>query len=475
MLQLHESRQLTEHITSMTVERFSQLSPSKRRELMSLMTPKWSKYIKNTPYPKQQAFLLLPHKEAFYGGAAGGGKSDALLMCALQYVDVPGYSAIIFRRSYADLMLRGALIDRSKTWLAPFIDTKEVKWKEKDKKFIFPSGATLQFGFLDNPNDIYKYQGGEYQFMGFDELTQLREESYRYMFSRLRKTLDLDVPLRVRSASNPGGFGHEWVKERFVISRHPDRIFIPANVYDNKNLDAEEYLNNLGELDEVTKAQLANGDWDVKRLDAIFRRIDFRFTDSIPYGARMVRYWDFAGTTFETQSRGNKHEPDYTVGLLLAYLDGFYYIVDIQRFRGTPFEVETRIKMTAELDGRDVPIFIEREPGSQSIHLIDHYKKNVLTGFYVQENPTGQKNKMRRADPVSSAVERGLVFIVTGGLWIPAFLEEAEVFPGDHDDQIDALSGAFQVIDKSKSLFTGSGTFVQPVVSQGYNKWKKDF
>lgn len=100
-------------------------------------------------------------KEILFGGAAGGGKSVAQLMAALQFVDVPGYSAILFRKTYADLSLPGALIDMSKQWLMPFVESKEVKWSEKEKQYVFPSGATLNFGYLESANDGYRYQGAE--------------------------------------------------------------------------------------------------------------------------------------------------------------------------------------------------------------------------------------------------------------------------------------------------------------------------
>lgn len=127
--------------------------------LQQLLTPKLNKYIPYDPTPKQRAFLLMNNqKEVLYGGAAGGGKSVAQLMGALQYVDIPGYSAILFRRTYADLSLPGALIDMSKNWLMPFVEAKEVKWSEKEKCYTFPSGATLSFGYLESDNDCYRYQ-----------------------------------------------------------------------------------------------------------------------------------------------------------------------------------------------------------------------------------------------------------------------------------------------------------------------------
>lgn len=130
--------------------------------LQGMLTPRLTKYIPYDPTPKQRAFLLMNNsKEILYGGAAGGGKSVAQLMAALQFVDVPGYSAILFRKTYADLSLPGALIDMSKQWLMPFVESKEVKWSEKEKQYVFPSGATLNFGYLESANDCYRYQGAE--------------------------------------------------------------------------------------------------------------------------------------------------------------------------------------------------------------------------------------------------------------------------------------------------------------------------
>jgi hypothetical protein len=141
----------------------------------------------NTAEPlsvKQQVGLLLSHvPDVLFGGAAGGGKSSWLLHAALQYADVPGYSAILFRRTYKQLAEPGALMDRSKLWLAG----TDAEWSEADKKWTFPSGATLSFGHLDTANDWMKYQGPEYQFIGFDELTQFDQRNVQYLWSRLRK------------------------------------------------------------------------------------------------------------------------------------------------------------------------------------------------------------------------------------------------------------------------------------------------
>lgn len=187
-------------------------------------------WIPHDPTLKQAEFLLLSEREVLYGGSAGGGKSDALLMAALQFVDVPGYSALLLRRSYADLALPGALMDRAHQWL---YGTSAV-WNAAEKTWTFPSGATLTFGYLDRVNDKYRYQSSEFQFIGFDELTQFTEEEYTYLFSRLRRRADLPVPLRMRAASNPGGIGHDWVRRRFLLEPGTSsRRFLPASLHDN--------------------------------------------------------------------------------------------------------------------------------------------------------------------------------------------------------------------------------------------------
>lgn len=207
---------------------------------------------------KQAAFLLLPEREAFFGGAAGPGKSDALLAGALQYVDVPGYSALILRRTYGDLALPGAIMARARQWLYG-----KAHWADKTYTFTFPSGATLTFGYCESEDDVYRYQGTEAQYIAFDELTQFSESQYQYLFSRLRGTSDVPVPLRMRSASNPGGVGHGWVKERF-IKNPKGGVFVPSNLDDHPDEDFKrEYRLSLEHLPEKLRLQLEQGDWDV--------------------------------------------------------------------------------------------------------------------------------------------------------------------------------------------------------------------
>lgn len=224
----------------------------------------WSSFCPHAPHPPQAAFCALDSFEALYGGAAGGGKSDALLMAALQYVDQPGYAALLLRRTYADLSLPNALMDRAQRWLA----ASPARWDDVTKTWRFPSGATLTFGYLQNVNDKYRYQGAEFQFIGFDEATQFPESDYTYLSSRLRRLEGSQIPLRMRAASNPGGIGHAWVKRRFVNrATRADRIYLPAKLHENPSLDQAAYRRSLDELDATTREQYLNGDWDVRELN----------------------------------------------------------------------------------------------------------------------------------------------------------------------------------------------------------------
>jgi predicted phage terminase large subunit-like protein len=411
---------------------------------------------------RQAAFLLLDDLlEVFYGGAAGGGKSDALLMAALQYVDVPGYAAILFRRTYTDLELPGGLLPRSHDWLGG----TEARFNDRSHTWTFPSGATVSFGYLASALDKYRYKSAEFQFVGFDELTQFDEASYRYLFSRMRRpsTGPLSrVPLRMRGASNPGDVGHAWVKDRFlpkvvadpltgvestIVPRDPDshqvRVFVPARLSDNPHLDREAYMDNLRRLDPLEAARLADGDWDATELGKLFGVGKARFLEARPSDVpKWARFWDFAAT--EAEDGG---DPDYTVGSLVGRRpDASIVVADIVRGRWSPAVVEKVVRETAERDGIATVIRLEKEPGSAGKANVSHFVRRVLLGFDVKGEPaTGAKEVRARALAAQWDAEN--VYLVRGP-WNAAFVEELHAFPskGVHDDQVDATVGAFEVV-----------------------------
>lgn len=476
------------------MQRLEQMTPEQRANLALLATPRMVQpYIKHIPHPTQQVFLSLNrYREVMFGGAAGGGKSDALLMAALQYVDVPGYAALILRRTWPDLALPGAIMDRATQWLN---DTPATK-REGGRLWIFPSGARLQFGHLGNEQDKYRYQSAEFQFVGFDELTQFPEESqYDYLFSRVRRpalscmnctkplqkllekntgrqrwihtrTIDrktcksvvpdpkvleqyppapdgtsiFDVPLRVRSATNPGGRGMLWVKDRLVNSktRRKDTVFVPSTLNDNPSLDQDGYKESLEYLNAVDKERLLHGDWEIVEQGDIFDRGDFTFVDRAPANIKYkVRFWDFAAS----EGKG-----DWTVGALCGVTDdGMFVIEDVVRIQKHSHDVEKVVMKTANVDGIKVAIRQEQEPGSSGKAIVDHYRRNVLMGYnYDGIRSTGSKEA--RATAFSSYVKGGKVLCLSDR-WTRPMLDEMEQFPrGIHDDQVDAVSGAFNFL-----------------------------
>jgi predicted phage terminase large subunit-like protein len=411
------------------------LTPTDHARELLTHTIEDNPYIPHAPTTRQALFLACMVREAFYGGAAGGGKSDALLMAAVQFIDVPGYNALLLRRTYADLSLPGAIMDRSHEWW----DGTAARWHRHDKRWDFPSGARVSFGFLATDADLERYRGAEFQFCGLDESTQFTGKQILFLFSRLRRLSGSNIPIRLRNGSNPGGIGHEWHKERYLNPlTQRERPFFPAKLLDNPYLDQKEYTRSLENLDPVTRAQLLEGDWNARFDGGLFRREWFTPIDALPDQANRVRYWDLAAT-----KQTGSSDPDWTVGVRVSRdRQGLWTIEDVRRIRGTPAEVENLMRQTAELDGTSVRIFIEQEPGASGKIVTDRFIREVLVGYAVYAvRATGPK--LERAKPYSAQVNAGNVRILRS-TWNTAFYDEHEAFPlGAHDDQVDAASGAF--------------------------------
>jgi len=232
------------------------------------------------PTPKQQVFLSTQFQEVLYGGAAGAGKSDALM------IDMMGlhqnalhwskYRAILFRKTFPEL---GELVDRSrqvypKVFPGAVYNTTEHEWR-------FPSGAKIQFSYMDKDDDRYKHQGSEYQWIGFDELTHWASPvCYQFMQSRLRST-NPEIKCYMRAGTNPGGRGHAWVKDYWRIGNdgkstafahitkrdkytaRVTRQFISARLDDNPHLSETGYRDVLLKLPEKDRKKLLDGRWDI--------------------------------------------------------------------------------------------------------------------------------------------------------------------------------------------------------------------
>lgn len=221
---------------------------------------------------KQQAFIDSQAFETLFGGAAGGGKSYGQLIDGLLYaLKYPKSKQIIFRSTFADLeksLIRTSM-DLYPLSIADYNSSKHT-WK-------FKNGSIVDFGYIQYEKDVYQYQSAEYDVIRFDELTHFTEFMYTYMISRCRGANP--YPKCIKSSTNPGGVGHNWVKERFIDIGAPNvihtckletgetttRIFIPSLVQDNKFMLTydPDYIKRLDALPEKERRALKYGDWDI--------------------------------------------------------------------------------------------------------------------------------------------------------------------------------------------------------------------
>ena len=242
---------------------------------------------KPNPGP-QTLFLAAPEREVLYGGAAGGGKSYAMLADPLRYMGHPQFSGLLLRHTTEEL--------RELIWKSQEMYPKiypGIKWSERKMQWVAPSGARLWFSYLDRDEDVLRYQGLAFSWVGFDELTQWSTPfAWNYMRSRLRSTA-ADLPIYMRATTNPGGPGHAWVKKMFIDPSRPGksfwatdidtaqvmsypkghskagqplfkRRFIPAMLTDNPYLAEQgDYETMLLSLPEHQRKQLLEGNWDV--------------------------------------------------------------------------------------------------------------------------------------------------------------------------------------------------------------------
>ena len=217
----------------------------------------------------QTEFLAAAETDVLYGGAAGGGKSYAMLVDPLRYAHRSAHRALIIRRSMPELR---ELIDKSRELYPKAFPG--CKYREVEKLWNFPSGAKVEFGFLERDADVYRYQGQAYSWIGFDEITHLPTEfAWNYLASRLRTT-DSEIVPYMRCTANPGGVGAHWVKKRYIEPSEPDksflgqdgltRKFIPARLEDNPFLATDgRYEQMLKALPPTQRKQLLEGNWDV--------------------------------------------------------------------------------------------------------------------------------------------------------------------------------------------------------------------
>ncbi len=440
-------------------------------------------WIPHRPHPKQQQFLLADEiEEVLYGGAAGGGKTDALLMAALQYVHVEGYAALILMKTFADLSLPKAGMSRATEWLAG----SGARPAEGGKSWRFPSGATLHFGYLDNLGDEQRYRTAEFQYIAFDELTRFPEQPYRFLFSRLRKPREgmlPTVPLRMRAATNPGGKHGEWVRRRFVPDEYlklkgdsrfercwwkDGRLFVPARIRDNPTLDEAEYRRMLSRLLPVERAQQEDGDWSAHEgghFQAEWFREYRDNTDSWYLPPEVVLKRDCQIIVAVDPAGGTSESADYTAMVVGAITPRRQVlIVDVLRER---IAVEEIVPRLADLCLRWRPDFVVIEVGfQQSAYVREAHRTFGIPT--VQGIDPGGKSKLVRATPAILKAKGGEIWLPERAGWLEDYLSELCAFTGDdtldaHDDQVDATAhlvaamDQFHVGDDAPALFGRRG------------------
>ena len=383
-------------------------------------------------------------------GAANLRKTDYLLMAASQFCAFPDYAALIIRKTYQDLALPGAIMDRAIEWWA---GQQGIRWNSQLHRFTWPSGAVLEFGHLQSANDHLRYQGAELHFVGFDEATQIPENQLRYLHSRLRRRADSEVPIRFRLATNPGGVSHDFVRTEYVQGADGrSKVYLPALLSENPGLDQEEYREQLAELDPITRKQLEDGDWDVLLSGGFFEVIKIK-VGPMPKGDPFlrVRAWDLAATP---ETPGVNPDPDWTVGILMGLYGGTCFVEHVVRLRAGPAEVEDAIRETAERDGRGVRVLIEREPGSSGKAYHRHLAETILLGYDFKSLPQSG-SKYDRAKPLAAAVSNGLIGWNEQDLHRLDCFAEMRAFNEDpktyaHDDVVDAQAMGYNELTRPK-------------------------
>ena len=433
----------------------------------------------------QEKFLMSPADIAIYGGAAGGGKTYALLLECLRHVDNPDFGAVVFRRQSNQITNEGGLWDTANNMYIPLGAMPKLS---PSPQMVFKSGAKVSFHHMQYEKDKFGWQGSQIPLIAFDELTHFSEGQFVYMLSRNRSTCG--VKPYIRATTNPDAdswvaeFLSWWINqetgypipERSGVIRYFYRLdgsflwgdtiqelvdkyhadpalcksvtFIASSIYDNKILlEANpEYLANLNGLDVVEKERLLKGNWKIRPSAGLyFKRDNIRIVQTIP--GRLIsvcRSWDLAATEITNENKN----PDRTAGVLMGRLkSGEFIVLDVIRRAANAADVRRMIVQTAKADRLEYgmhTITLPQDPGQAGKDQAATYIK-ALAGYKVKTAPvTG--SKIVRAVPFSAQWQGGNVLLLAGD-WTKEYLQEMEGFPDAlHDDMVDASSDAFKQV-----------------------------
>lgn len=438
------------------------------------------------PQARQEQFLASSADFAIYGGAAGGGKTWALLMEPLRHISNKDFGAVIFRRTIPEITNEGALWDEAAK-VYPLLNGKP---NENDKQYTFSTGMRVSFAHMQHEKDKFSWKSAQIPLIEWDQLETFSASQVFYMFSRNRSTCGVSPYMRASANPEPGwlaDFLDWWIDEdgwaipersgviRWMVrendktywsddreslqAEHPGSTpksvtFILSTVYDNQILlDTDPgYLANLQALDYVERQRLLGdgvrgGNWKVKpAAGKVFNRAWFEIVDAVPAGGKIIRFWDFAATEQEISpsTTKKKNDPDFTSSTKATLVDGITYILDMTNEQMSPARTNAAMRNIAEQDGKKVAIRFEQEGGASGKR--DAY--NVITslqGFDVRGVPS-TKDKVKRAQPLAAQALAGNVKLLRGP-WNEEFLTQMHGFPDlAHDDIPDSASGCYNAL-----------------------------
>lgn len=436
----------------------------------------------------QEAFMSSSADVVVYGGAAGGGKTFAILMEPIRHINNPKFGAVIFRKNGVQITNEGGLWDESRNLYGKIPGARGIK--NPKPKWIFPSGARVSFAHIERDDMLYAWQGSQIALIEFDELTHFTEKQFFYMMSRNRSTSG--VRPYIRATCNPDS--ESWVArliqwwwdpdtgyaipERSGVIRYfarieeeirwgdtpqavinqgadPDQVksftFIASTLEDNQILMQQDpgYLANLLSLPLLEREQLLHGNWKIKAAAGLFfkRSQIGAFLDAVPDDVtQWVRGWDLAATD---EAEGG--EPAYTAGVLMGKRrNGRYVVADVTNVRLKAGAVRDHIKNTAIMDKkkyRRVKVRLPQDPGQAGKAQAESYLK-FLAGFSLAiERESGSKET--RAEPFAAQWQHSNVDLVLGE-WNEPYLQQLESFPDSKfKDMVDASASAFGELEKS--------------------------